>query len=129
MECHLVTLHTCILATVKTISTNAHQIRAFIWNRAKTQTYVILQCATTVQETTSALADQAQAEIEVIESFMPRQLDEAEVEAAIAGVIADIGAESVKDMGKAMSALREKYAGQMDFGRASASLKAQLAGK
>lgn len=75
------------------------------------------------------LADQEQAEIEVIESFMPRQLDEAEVEAAIAGVIADTGAESVKDMGKAMSALREKYAGQMDFGRASASLKAQLAGK
>jgi uncharacterized protein YqeY len=75
------------------------------------------------------LADQEQSEIEVIESFMPRQLDDTEVDAAISEVIADTGAESVKDMGKAMSALREKYAGQMDFGRASATLKAQLAAK
>ncbi len=75
------------------------------------------------------LADQERLEIEVIESFMPRQLDNAEVEAAILEVISDTGAESIKDMGKAMSALREKYAGQMDFGYASATLKAQLAAK
>tara|TARA_R110000787_G_scaffold27169_3_gene75565 strand:+ start:172 stop:633 length:462 start_codon:yes stop_codon:yes gene_type:complete len=73
------------------------------------------------------LADQELAEIAVIESFMPRQLDEAEIEAAIAGVIEETGAGSIKDMGKAMGVLREKYAGQMDFGRASAVLKAQLA--
>ncbi len=75
------------------------------------------------------LADQERLEIEVIESFMPRQLDNAEVEAAILEVISDTGASSIKDMGKAMSALREKYAGQMDFGHASATLKAQLAAK
>ena len=59
---------------------------------------------------------------------MPRQLDNAEIEAAIAAVIEETGASSVKDMGKAMGALRERYAGQMDFGKASAMLKAKLSG-
>lgn len=72
------------------------------------------------------LADQEQQEIEVIQSFLPRQLDDAEMEAAIHGVIEETGAGSIKDMGKAMGVLRERYAGQMDFGRASAVLKAQL---
>ena len=72
------------------------------------------------------LADQEAKEIEVIESFLPCQLDEAEMTAAIAAVIDETGAGSIKDMGKAMGALRDRYAGQMDFGRASALLKAQL---
>ena len=72
------------------------------------------------------LADQEAQEIEVIESFLPRQLDEAEMTAAIAAVIDETGAGSIKDMGKAMGVLRDRYAGQMDFGRASAVLKAQL---
>ena len=72
------------------------------------------------------LADQEAKEIEVIESFLPRQLDEAEMAAAIAAAIEETGAGSIKDMGKAMGALRDRYAGQMDFGRASALLKAQL---
>lgn len=74
------------------------------------------------------LADQEANEIAVIEGFMPRQLDQAEIEAAIATVIEETGAGSIKDMGKAMGVLRERYAGQMDFGKASAVLKAQLAG-
>lgn len=72
------------------------------------------------------LAAREAEEIEVIEGFMPRQLGDAEIEAAITSVIADTGAASIKDMGKAMGALRERYAGQMDFGKASAMLKAQL---
>lgn len=74
------------------------------------------------------LAAREEEEIAVIEGFMPRQLDDAEIEAAIASVIEDTGASSIKDMGKAMGALRERYAGQMDFGKASAMLKAQLSG-
>lgn len=72
------------------------------------------------------LAAREAEEIGVIEGFMPRQLGEAEIEAAIAAVIEDTGAASIKDMGKAMGALRERYAGQMDFGKASAMLKAKL---
>tara|TARA_R110002110_G_scaffold238849_2_gene454624 strand:- start:2096 stop:2554 length:459 start_codon:yes stop_codon:yes gene_type:complete len=74
------------------------------------------------------LAAREAEEIEVIESFMPRQLGDAEIEAAIASVIEETGAASIKDMGKAMGALRERYAGQMDFGKASAMLKARLSG-
>lgn len=72
------------------------------------------------------LAAREEEEIAVIEGFMPRQLDDAEIAAAIASVIEDTGASSIKDMGKAMGALRERYAGQMDFGKASAMLKAKL---
>lgn len=72
------------------------------------------------------LAQQEEAEIAVIESFMPRQLNDKEIEAAIGAVIEETGAGSIKDMGKAMGLLRERYAGQMDFGRAGALLKARL---
>ena len=72
------------------------------------------------------LAAREAEEITVIEGFMPRQLGDAEIEAAIASVIEDTGASSIKDMGKAMGALRERFAGQMDFCKASAMLKAQL---
>ena len=74
------------------------------------------------------LAAREAQEIEVIQGFMPRQLDDAEMETAIAEVIEATGAESIKDMGKAMGALREQYAGQMDFGKAGAALKQRLAG-
>ncbi len=69
------------------------------------------------------LAAQERAEISVIEVYLPKQMDEAEVRAAIQGVIAETGAASVKDMGKVMGALKEKYAGQMDFGRANGVVK------
>lgn len=74
------------------------------------------------------LAAREAEEITVIEDFMPRQLGDAEIEVAIASVIEDTGASSIKDMGRAMGALRGRFAGQMDFGKASAMLKAKLSG-
>ncbi len=74
------------------------------------------------------LAEREAEEIKVIQSFMPRQLSETETEAAIDEVVAATGAETIKDMGRAMGALRERYAGQIDFGKAGAALKARLAG-
>ena len=75
------------------------------------------------------LAQNEQDEIAVIRSFMPKQMDEAEAKAAIAAVIAEVGATSIKDMGKVMGALKERYSGQMDFGRASATIKDALTPK
>ena len=72
------------------------------------------------------LADKEEAEIVVIKSFLPKQLDEAETEAAIRAAIAETGAASMKDMGKVMAALKEKYAGQMDFGAVSGKIKGLL---
>ncbi|HEY1632574.1 MAG TPA: GatB/YqeY domain-containing protein [Rhizomicrobium sp.] len=74
------------------------------------------------------LAQSEQEEIAIIRSFMPRQMDEAEAKAAIQGVIAELGAGSMKDMGKVMAALKERYAGQMDFGKASPMVKTALSG-
>ena len=72
------------------------------------------------------LAAKEEAEIVVIKSFLPKQLDEAETEAAIRAAIAETGAASMKDMGKVMAALKEKYAGQMDFGAVSGKIKGLL---
>ncbi len=74
------------------------------------------------------LAEQERAEIEVIREFLPRQLDEAEIDAAVQEVISELEAEGLKDMGKCMGALKGKYAGAMDFGTAGAKLKKALAG-
>tara|TARA_B100001123_G_scaffold292655_1_gene326181 strand:- start:305 stop:763 length:459 start_codon:yes stop_codon:yes gene_type:complete len=74
------------------------------------------------------LAVQEEQEIEIIQRFMPRQLDEEEIENAIKLIIEETRAASIKDMGKAMGKLRERYAGQMDFGKAGAALKARLTG-
>ena len=74
----------------------------------------------------SELADQEREEIAVIESFLPRQMDEAEIESIVKAVIAEVGATGVKDMGKVMAALRERHAGAMDFSRASAIVKKSL---
>jgi hypothetical protein len=72
------------------------------------------------------LAEKEQAEIAVIERFLPKQLSTAETEAVIKDIIAQTGAASVKDMGKVMAALRAGYAGQMDFGAASGLIKSLL---
>ena len=69
-----------------------------------------------------------QGEIDVIQSFLPKQMSTDEMQAAIKEVIAQTGAAGMKDMGKVMGALRGKYAGQMDFGAASAVIKQLLAG-
>ena len=63
------------------------------------------------------LAEKELAEVKVIEEFLPRQLDEAEVSTAIDAAIAEIGAGSIRDMGKVMAALKAKYTGQMEFRR------------
>ena len=72
------------------------------------------------------LADKEAAEIKVIEAYLPKQMDVAEAKAAIAAVITEVGAASQKDVGKVMAALKARYAGQMDFGKASAAVKELL---
>ncbi len=72
------------------------------------------------------LVEKERAEIAVLEEFMPQQMDEAATKAAVEAVVAEVGATSVKDMGKVMGALKTKYAGQMDFGKAGAVVKAIL---
>jgi len=74
------------------------------------------------------LADKEAAEIKVIERYLPQQLSEAEVAEAVAATIAAIGAASIKDMGKVMAALKEKYSGQMDFAKAGTVVKEKLSG-
>jgi hypothetical protein len=72
------------------------------------------------------LAQQEAEEITVIENFLPQQLDEAATREAIAALIAEIGATGVKDMGKVMAELRGRFAGQMDFTKASAIVREKL---
>ena len=72
------------------------------------------------------LAEQEQAEIAVIEEYLPRQLSEAEAAAAVDAAIAEAGADSIRDMGRVMGALKGKYAGQMDFGTVGPMVKARL---
>jgi uncharacterized protein len=74
------------------------------------------------------LAEKEKAEIAVIERFLPKQMDDAAVAAAVAEAMASTGAKSVKDMGGVMAVLKAKYAGQMDFAKASAAVKKALAG-
>ncbi|HWK33784.1 MAG TPA: GatB/YqeY domain-containing protein [Hyphomicrobium sp.] len=69
------------------------------------------------------LAEKEQAEITVIEAYLPQQMDEAATKDAIAAAIKETGAAGPKDMGKVMGVLKAKYAGQMDFGKASALTK------
>ncbi len=72
------------------------------------------------------LADKEQAEIDIIERFLPEQLSEEDVAEAVQGVIDEVGASSIKEMGRVMGALKEKYAGRMDFGKASGIVKKKL---
>ena len=72
------------------------------------------------------LAEKETAEIKVIEEFLPRQLEAAEVEAAIAAAVAEVGAISIRDMGKVMAVLKAKYTGQMDFGAVGPRIKDRL---
>ncbi|MBP2444780.1 MULTISPECIES: GatB/YqeY domain-containing protein [Rhizobium] len=72
------------------------------------------------------LAAKERAEIIVIQDFMPKQLSDGEVRANVSAIIAETGAAGAKDMGKVMAALKERYAGQMDFAKASATVKELL---
>jgi len=73
------------------------------------------------------LAEQEASEIKIIEEFLPKQKSEEEIAQIVEDLITEIGASSLKDMGAVMKALRERYAGQMDFGKASAVIKDRLA--
>ncbi len=72
------------------------------------------------------LAEREAEEIEIIAEFMPRQMENGEVEQACKDVVEEIGAEGLKDMGRTMAALKERFAGRMDFGRASGLVKGLL---
>ncbi len=72
-------------------------------------------------------AEQERSEISVIEGFLPRQLSEEEVGAAIDAAISETGAESIRDMGKVMGALKSKFTGQMDFGSVGPRVRDRLA--
>ncbi len=72
------------------------------------------------------LAQQEKNEVEVISSYLPKQMDDAEMKAAIEAAIAETGAASMKDMGKVVGVLRGKYAGRMDFAKASGLVKDML---
>ncbi|MBY5569444.1 GatB/YqeY domain-containing protein [Rhizobium leguminosarum] len=74
------------------------------------------------------LAAKERAEIIVIQDFMPKQLSDGEVRANVSAIITETGAAGAKDMGKVMAALKERYAGQMDFAKASATVKELLNG-
>jgi uncharacterized protein len=71
-------------------------------------------------------AEQEATEIAVIEEFLPKQLSESETKEAIAAAIRETGATSAKEMGKVMAALKDRYAGRMDFGRVSSQVKGML---
>ena len=72
------------------------------------------------------LAQQEAEEISIIEGFLPAQMNDDEIAAAVDSVISDVEATTLKDMGKVMAALKEQFAGQMDFGKASGAVKAKL---
>ena len=72
------------------------------------------------------LAEKEMKEIRIIEEYLPRQLDDAETDAAVAAAIAEVEATSIRDMGKVMAALKGKYTGQMDFGKVGPMVKAKL---
>ena len=71
-------------------------------------------------------AGQEAGEIAVIEEFLPKQMSEAEAKVVIAAVVKEVGAAAPKEMGKVMAVLKERYAGQMDFGKASGLVKELL---
>ncbi|MEQ8509889.1 MAG: GatB/YqeY domain-containing protein [Rhodospirillaceae bacterium] len=73
------------------------------------------------------LAEREQEEIEIISRFMPEQLDEDEIRGAVTDVIGELEASSLKDMGRVMAALKERFSGRMDFGQASSVVKENLA--
>jgi uncharacterized protein len=72
------------------------------------------------------LAQNERDEMAIIQSYMPKQMDEAEAKAAVAEIIKSINATSIKDMGKVMAELKTKFAGQMDMAKAGAIVKALL---
>jgi len=75
------------------------------------------------------LAAKERAEIEIIAAYLPKQMSDVEAGAAISALLQEINAETMKDMGRAMAALKERFAGSMDFGKASGKIKELLSKK
>ena len=75
------------------------------------------------------LANAERAEIEIITAYLPQQMSDVEAGSAISAVLKEINAETMKDMGRAMAALKERFAGKMDFGKASGKIKELLSKK
>jgi uncharacterized protein YqeY len=75
------------------------------------------------------LASAERAEIEIIQGYLPQQMSDAEAGSAISTLLREINAETMKDMGRAMAALKERFAGKMDFGKASGKIKDLLSKK
>jgi uncharacterized protein len=74
------------------------------------------------------LAAQEREEIEIISAYLPKQMSDMEAASAISTLIKEIGAETLKDMGRTMAALKQRFSGQMDFGKAGAQVKKLLGG-
>jgi hypothetical protein len=74
------------------------------------------------------LADQEREEIEIISAYLPKHMSDIEAASAISSLIKELGAETVKDMGRTMAALKQRFAGRMDFGKAGAQVKKLLGG-
>jgi uncharacterized protein YqeY len=72
------------------------------------------------------LAEREEGEIEIIRAFLPRQLSDSEVEQLIGEIVVEVGAAGIKDMGKVMGVLKERYAGQVDMAKAGAAVKKKL---
>jgi uncharacterized protein len=72
------------------------------------------------------LVDQEQGEINIIDRYLPQKMSEGETNAAIAAVVEELGASSIKDMGRVMAALKERYAGRMDFAKVGQQVKQKL---
>ncbi|WP_286828604.1 MULTISPECIES: GatB/YqeY domain-containing protein [Kordiimonas] len=72
------------------------------------------------------LAEQEKAEIAIIEEFLPKQMSDDEIKAACEAIVKELGAEGLKDIGRCMAAMKDKYAGQMDFAKASKTIKGML---
>ena len=72
------------------------------------------------------LVDQEQGEINIIERYLHKKMSEGETNAAIAAAVEELGASSIKDMGRVMAALKERYAGRMDFAKVGAKVKQKL---
>ena len=75
------------------------------------------------------LAGAERAEIEIITAYLPQQMSDVEAGSAISSLLQEINAETMKDMGRAMAALKERFAGKMDFGKASGKIKELLSKK
>jgi uncharacterized protein YqeY len=74
------------------------------------------------------LAGQEREEVAIISAYLPQQMSDEEAKTAIAAVVSETGAQGMKDMGKVMAALKQRYAGRMDFGKASPIVKGFLSG-